>query len=180
MRFSSLGTLIGAAALSLAAFTAANAAELIQNGGFESGSISPWSQDEQFGSGAWVVASGNPNSGTYSASVFGNVGLLQDIADTAVSDITNVSFFIQDRANFNTYAFIYTDGTFDEYFAFPGNTPGYDVVDATSNLLQGKILAAFEVFGNSGATTYLDDVSITTSAAERPSRMDRPNSPRAA
>ena len=146
--------------------------ELLTNGGFESGALSPWYVARDFCSGTcspWAVTNSNPHSGTYSAMDVGNIELRQDFTPTPGSQITNVSFWIYTNAPASAFDFFYTDNSDEEFVIFaPQNTWTLETV--TADVDPGKTLSGFSIWGASPAlTTYLDDISIT--ATPEPSTL---------
>jgi hypothetical protein len=146
--------------------------EILSNGGFESGALSPWSIGRSFGTPGenWNVESSFVHSGSFAATDVGNEELKQTFAPVAVSTITQVSFWAAHSPGSVTalaYDLFYSDGTDSE---FSVNTTGtaFNFFDVTSSLAAGKNLTGFSVFGNSGGTTYLDDASITTASVAVP------------
>lgn len=147
----------------------AMAASAISNGGFETGTLSPWYQARDFGgTGNWAVTNTRSHSGAYSAFDDGNKEIRQDFAAIAVSDITELSFWLlHEQSAPAAYALFYSDGTIFQS-AVLTTTLNWERSDVTSKLTAGKFLTGFSVFGYSGGVTYLDDVTITTSAAPVP------------
>jgi hypothetical protein len=103
------------AAMMLPFSGAAVAGNILLNPGFETGSLSPWYNNQNFGGSDWTVTNSTSESGTYSATNFGNVELEQDFSGVAASLVTQVSFYLEDTAGFNAYDLLYTDGTDDEF-----------------------------------------------------------------
>ncbi|HWF00348.1 MAG TPA: hypothetical protein VG248_11170 [Caulobacteraceae bacterium] len=143
--------------------TAAPAANLLQNPGFETGSLSSWSDS----SAQWSVTTATANSGVYSATVAGNHELIQNFAPTPVSSITDISFAMGDTAQFNAVDFFYADTTMDEIYLEPSAT-NFTVEDVTSQLTAGETLVGIGFYGNGGGVTWLDDVQVTTGAGAAP------------
>jgi hypothetical protein len=139
--------------------------ELLQNGGFESGVLAPWTNARDFCNNgtcsAWAVSTSNPHTGTYSAMSIGNFELRQDFTPTPGSQITNVSFWIYTSAPATAFDFFYTDSSDEESVIFaPQNTWTEETV--TAHVDTGKTLSGFSIWGASPSiTTYVDDVSIT-------------------
>lgn len=147
--------------------------ELLTNGGFESGNLSPWTNARDFCNGGtcspWAVTDSNPHSGTFSAMSIGNFELRQDFTPTPGSQITNVSFWIYTGAPATAFDFFYTDSSDEESVIFaPQNTWTLETV--TADVDSGKTLSGFSIWGASPSiTTYVDDVSIT--ATPEPSTL---------
>lgn len=158
--------------LTCAAFMFASpsfAANIIVNGGFESGALSPWFQANDFGgSENWNVTSADAHTGSFSATDIGNKEIRQNFAPVAVSSITQASFWLKHPSGSNLPAFVtlfYSDSTTT---GFTVNTAGvgWEQFDVLGNLAAGKMLSGFSVFGYSGGAepnrTYLDDVVFST------------------
>ena len=130
--------------------------ELLQNTGFESGSISPWVASN------WVVTSTYPHGGTYCACDVGNYTIMQSVDTTPGSEIQSVTFWSrQPDAQVPAYDFLYSDGSSGEFVLNP--TAIWQQFDVTSNLNRSKSLVGFRLWGYSGPgtdSTYVDDVSI--------------------
>ncbi len=145
------------------------AGEVLVNGGFESGALSPWFQDRTFGTiiENWTVTTTLPHSGTFAATDNGNAELRQNFAGVATDSITQISFWaMHPDATINALFvdLFYSDGTDTGFLV---NTVGttYNYFDVTSDLVAGETLIGFSIFGNSGGQTFFDDASIITSAA---------------
>jgi hypothetical protein len=149
--------------------------ELLQNGDFESGALSPWYNARDFCNNGtcsqWAVTNTNPHSGTYSAMSIGNFELRQDFTPTPGSQITDVSFWIYTSAPATAFDFFYTDNSDEESVIFaPQNTWTLETV--TAHVDSGKTLSGFSIWGSSPSiTTYVDDVSITSNAVPEPSTL---------
>ena len=133
--------------------------ELLQNPGFETGSISPWV------TGIWVVTATYPHSGTYCACDVGNYSVMQWVDTTPASQVQSVTFWTRqpDQPAAQAYDFLYADGSYEEF----GNSPtaNWQQFDVTSHLNRGKSLVGFRIWGYSGGgpgpdSSYVDDVSI--------------------
>jgi hypothetical protein len=158
--------------LVLAAGAALADTQLLVNGDFETGVLSPWYNARNFCTGncqPWVVSTNNPHTGKYSAMNIGNIELRQDFTPTPGSQITNVSFWVYSGAGLDAVDFFYTDNS-DVEFAVtpPANT--WTLENLTADVNKGKTLSGFSIFGASpGYTTYVDDASIT--AVPEPSTL---------
>jgi hypothetical protein len=133
--------------------------ELLQNPGFESGSMSPWETTN------WIVTATYPHSGTYCACDVGNYFITQGVDTTPGSEVQSVTFWSRqpDQQAAQAYDFLYSDGSFEEF----GNSPtaNWQQFDVTSHLNRGKSLVGFRIWGYSGGgpgpdSSYVDDVSI--------------------
>jgi hypothetical protein len=160
--------LLFAFALATLLLGSAFADELIVNGGFESGVLSPWFNGRDFCGGncvPWNVNNTNPHTGMFSAMDVGNIELRQNFNPTPASMITNVSFWVNNSAGVDAVDFFYTDNSDEEFVVF--TTPGiWNLADVTSDLDLGKTLSGFSIWGcDPACTTFVDDVSITTNVA---------------
>ncbi|MEO5492471.1 MAG: PEPxxWA-CTERM sorting domain-containing protein [Sphingomonas sp.] len=159
--------LILAATTALTFAPAAQAQNVIVNGGFESGAISPWFVDRNFGgTSPWSVTTADKHSGTYSAIDIGNIELRQNFAGVATSSVAAASFWIK-HPNLTTapafVSFFYSDST-NTGFTVNTSSADWEQFNILSNLAAGKTLTGFSIFGyvggNGDPTTYLDDVQI--------------------
>ncbi len=156
--------LLFAFALAALMVTSAFAGEVLQNGGFESGALAPWyTARTQYCVGTcvpWDVTNAFSHSGLYSAVDVGNLELRQDFSPTPGSWITNVSFWVY-GAGANAVDFFYSDGSDQEFVAFPA-AGVWSYVDVTSDVDASRILTGFSIWGTDPSfTTYVDDASIT-------------------
>jgi hypothetical protein len=139
--------------------------QVLVNGDFAGGTISPWFDDTRDGTGTgWLITSTNCFSGSYCVVDTGNVGLEQTFAGVATTAITDVSLYMSGGI-IEVVDFFYQGGGDDEFVlsGTPTAVSGWEVFDATSDLRASGTLIGFEAFGNSGTTpTLLDDLSITT------------------
>ncbi len=158
----------------------AHGSEILVNGNFETGTISPWTNNSTYdptGTG-WSITSSNCFSGTYCVTDMGNVGLMQTFAGVAVANITDVSFYQMTLLTLpGTAVDFYYQGQGVREVVVPGvpSTGGWDFFDATSYLLPNYTLVGFEVYGignsvgTNGITTtnpvQYDNLSITTNTA---------------
>jgi hypothetical protein len=143
---------------------------LIVNGGFETGSNSPWyeGRDDCFGTcKTWGAGTVAPKLGLWDAGNVGNIEFRQDFAATDTSTIAAVIVWIRHPADAVPAAvdFFYADGSDNEYVAFVTDT-GWDSFDLTADLSPGQ-LDGFSVFGYSGGTgipiSFLDGVALLAS-----------------
>jgi hypothetical protein len=147
--------------------TPAAATNILTNAGFESGSLTPWYQNNDFSSGTnWFVTNADSHSGTYSAEDTGNKELRQDFAGVLGSTIDLVSFWARHpNEGTNTalaYTFYYSDSTHAEFGA---DLLGLDwnFFDVTAQLDPTKTLTGFSIYGNSSGNppvTRADDFVI--------------------
>jgi hypothetical protein len=150
-------------------------ANAIINGGFESGALAPWFQDHDLAGGgtSWFVTAADAHNGGFSATDVGNKELRQNITPTLTSSISEISFWMKhpEGAGQMFIDLFYTDST-DTGFIVTSSDAGWDFFDVTGNLGAGKTLSGFSVFGDGGPgaqVTFLDDVTITSSAVPEPS-----------
>ena len=147
---------------------AAPATNLLVNGGFETGSISPWVLGRNFcstGCKPWAATKSMPKAGKYDAGDVGNAEMVQDFTATSTSSLTKVAFYCRHPAGSEPTAadFFYSDGTDDEFVAFTTDT-SWDALDLTVDLAAGKMLDGFSVWGFSGTVanqaTFIDNATI--------------------
>lgn len=150
----------------LLATASANAVNLVTNAGFESGSLAPFIQDQDFGGPEnWNVTNADAHTGSFSATDVGNKRIMQSFTATSVSLISEVSVWIKNpEAAINAIALFYDDSTVQEGLIFAPNGE-WNKVDVTSWLLSGKNLNGIGVWGYMGAgsaedRTYADDFVV--------------------
>lgn len=162
--------LIATAAALAFASGQAQAANIIANGGFESGAVSPWYTARNFDpSGTpWSVSAGAAHSGSYGADNIGNIEIRQDFAGVATSSIVSASFWLRHANGVPRPTFVslfYSDSSKTEFSVFT-NTTDWQNFDVLGRLAVGKTLTGFSIFGYSGPdnpnATYLDDVAFLT------------------
>jgi hypothetical protein len=144
-------------------------ANLLQNSGFESGSLSPWAVGRNFCSSPcvpWEVVTVRPFAGTHDAGDTGNIEVVQNFTPTSTSSLSKVGIWDRHPAGSEPTAadFFYTDGTDDEFVFFTIDTK-WDPIDLTADLESGKMLSGFSIFGFSGGgninmNTFIDNVMI--------------------
>ena len=133
----------------------ATATEILLNPGFETGSLAPWVT-----TGSPVVTSAEAHTGTFSVAAFGGETVGQNVAGTAVSDITELSFWVKHpTVVLNSWQIFYSDGSSTSGFV-SFTTNDWHFFDLTSNLVAGKILTGFRIAGTSAGPAYLDDFSL--------------------
>ena len=162
--------LLGAVVFSLCAV--ASAADLVTNGGFETGNFSGWTNGGNTGF-TGVESQGfsaGAASGTYFA-FFGPVGsqgtLSQSLATVAGQTYT-LSFDLADSrvAANETFAVSYNGVTLDSFAGGNPSAPGYDHYQFTFTGVDAGTLQ-FD-FRNDPDYYLLDNVSVTTSAVPEP------------
>lgn len=142
------------------------AVNILVNPGFESGSLAPWYQGNDFGGPEnWNVTAAQAHSGGFSATDVGNKQIRQDFAPVAVSDILEASLWIMNPDDggprINAVDFYYSDGSNQEHLLFqPDNNWNYNNV--TGLLTPGKFLTGFALYGYIGGgpnedRTFVDD-----------------------
>ncbi|MEP3225470.1 MAG: PEPxxWA-CTERM sorting domain-containing protein [Parasphingorhabdus sp.] len=167
--------LLASAVMAAAGMTApAQAANILANGDFESGDLSPWFQDREFGGTVdWAAGSSFARTGAFGAGNFGNFELRQDFAGVAASSITEASIWVRHMNSAGgaavAFAFFYDDSTEDQ-FVLSTSSADYEFFDLTSQLDLSKTLVAFSLFGNSGANVEaaIDDAQILTAMGAVP------------
>ncbi len=142
--------------------------ELLSNGGFETGSLPPWAAGRDFCFGTcipWQVTNSTSHSGTFSATVTGNLELRQDFTPTAGSSISSVTFWTIAGFSGGAIDFFYTDGS-DEEFTYTASNTSWTFVDASADVDTSKVLSGFSIWGGSpGGVYFYDDLSIVSGAS---------------
>ena len=158
--------------------TPASAGEIMVNGGFETGSLSPWvwgrtqyASDPTNTANEWMVTSSTAYSGTYSAEVNDNFELVQNFAPVSVANIQNISFAALIPTGAMAFDLFYSGNVDEEYVVSGGST--WQTFDITSYLDHSQTaLIGISFWGNTGSYgnpgngTNLDDVSITAGVPE--------------
>jgi len=151
-------------------------ADPIVNGGFETGSLSPWFQDQTLCFNKcdnWNVTSLDSKSGGFSATDVGDNSLRQNFDPVLTALITEVSLWVKhpDGGIIPTGGdFFYADGTSSSFFVLTRDT-NWEFFDITSQLQTGKALNGLDLFGFSGGPpsgserTFIDDVMIKAPTA---------------
>jgi len=133
--------------------------ELLQNGDFETGVLTPWTTNN------WIIYTTDPHTGTYCAFDEGNYWIRQDFAPVDVSKVVSVTFWHkQPEAALFGIEFYYGATDYDFQLIFPSG-PGWLEYDVTYVLRTSGDLEAFRIWGYSGAGgdpdySYIDDVSV--------------------
>ncbi|MHC4236961.1 MAG: PEP-CTERM sorting domain-containing protein [Planctomycetota bacterium] len=158
--------------VALALFAAAGTASAnFVNGGFETGNLAPWFQDRDLSAGEdWNVTNTDARSGSFSATNTGNKEIRQNLAAVLTDDILEISFWAK-HIGASTALFVdlfYSDGGDTGFIVDVAEAEGWKQIDVTGNLVSGKNLVGFSVFGNSAGCdsdcmrTFLDDAIIRT------------------
>ncbi len=139
-------------------------ANILVNGGYETGVLAPWYQSLDLGGATnWSVTNTDAHTGTYSATDQGNKLMVQYFAPVPTSDITLASVWVKNpNVLFNAIYLEYSDATnASGLFATTGQ---WQYVDFAPWLVPGKSLIGVGVWGYSaGGTderTYVDDWAI--------------------
>lgn len=148
-----------------------SAGNILQNPGFESGTLTPWYVARNFCSSPckpWTVVTIHPRTGGFDAGDVGNIEMRQDFTAIDTTTITKVVLWAHHfTGTFLPIAvdFFYTDGTDDE-FVVDTTDLNWDSFDLTSDVLSGQMLSGISIFGFSGGgvtpSTFIDNVSILT------------------
>lgn len=145
------------------------AGNILVNPGFETGSLPPFYQGNDFGGPEnWNVTGSDAHSGTFSATDVGNKQLRQDFAPVAVSDILEASLWIKNPdeggPRINAIDFFYSDGSSSENVLFQPDD-NWNFNNVTSFLSPGKSLTGMALWGYIGGgpnedRTFTDDWTI--------------------
>jgi len=140
------------------------AQEVLQNAGFETGSLSPWYTTASM----WNITTVFQHSGTYCAADTNNYWIRQDFSAVPVESIISITIWSRQapyRAGGYLQAFdlMYTDMSYYENVVFPTNN--WQQWNITSWLTAGKSLNGLRIWGFWCSdtlldSTYTDDVSI--------------------
>lgn len=129
---------------------------LLQNPGFEDGTITPWIGTN------WTVTSSDSHSGTYSAECTQGSTIRQFVFPVDVSDVLEISIWTRsvDEANFPVNL-LYNEsgGDWDEFLIFPSHS-FWEFTDLTSNLRSSGTLYGILVYGHNDHVVRLDDTKI--------------------
>jgi hypothetical protein len=140
---------------------------ILENAGFETGSLDPWYQLNDFGGPEnWNVTDADAHTGSFSATDVGNKLIVQDFPATPTSDILEASFWIrQPEIAISAVYFAYSDGSFEENLIFLA-TADWEFYDMTGSLDAGKNLTTFGLYGYIGDgkdedRTNVDDWTVS-------------------
>lgn len=135
-----------------------NGGELLENPGFETGSLTPWY------STVWEVTTTSPHTGSYCATGEGNNWVRQDFTGVPVEEVISITFWSrQPEEAIQAIDLYYSDGTYFEDIIWP--TADWGFFDITSWLSPGKTLDGIRFWGYSGGgpdpdISFIDDISI--------------------
>ncbi|OPL18114.1 MAG: hypothetical protein AVO35_06310 [Candidatus Aegiribacteria sp. MLS_C] len=133
--------------------------ELLENNGFESGLLDPWTTS------AWTVSTDSPHSGTYCAFVEGNNWIKQEFTPTGVTEIVSITlWYRQPEAQIFAFDLYYGPTEYDEELVYVAGTDWIQY-DFTYFLRPSGDLQAVRVWGYYGGGPdpdhcFLDDVSV--------------------
>lgn len=136
---------------------------LLDNPGFETGSLPPWTTD------SWTVTGADAQSGSFSAQGIGNVWVRQDFAPVDVSTIISVGLWSkQPEQALQAIDFFYSNTDFDEFLIFP--FADWSFFDVTSQLRAVGNLQGIRIWGYQGGgpdidLTRIDDIEIDAEGA---------------
>lgn len=156
------------AALSCAVFVgSAQAANVLVNPGFETGSLAPWIIDD----GSPTVTNADAHTGTFSVAAFGNDEIRQNFAPIATSDITEVSFWLRRAGGpFDQYSLYYSDAT-TFTTTLSGSGDDWQLFDITSDLTAGAHLTGLSIYGTSSGPAFMDDFTINVNNIPEPTTL---------
>jgi hypothetical protein len=133
--------------------------EVLQNGDFETGVLTPWTTNN------WVISTTDPHAGTYCAFDEGNYWIRQDFNPIDVSKVVSVTFWHrQPEVTIFSVEFYYGPSDYDFNLIYTQG-PDWIQYDVTYMLRPAGNLQAIRIWGYSGGGpdpdyNYLDDVSI--------------------
>lgn len=174
------------AMLAVASLSGWAATNLVQNGGFETGTLGPWTVTDDCGSSGdspcspWEVVSGQAVSGTYSAEDQGAYELTQSLTPTPTILITQASFWFKEDPNvlFGVVLF-YQDGSSNVVYESASDSDWHQY-NLLGDLAGGESLVGIDfatssmVDGSPNGTSWIDDVSITAIPTLNPPPVPEP------
>jgi hypothetical protein len=139
-----------------------SATEIISNGGFETGSLTPWVSSDN----GWTVTDATSYGGTYSAVSGGNYGLVQSLDYVLTTSINDISFAASTNSMVIVFRYLAFSNwgaslTSSETVIYGENSwKNYNINSSLyrGNVLNGYLLYSIGFYG----TGYLDNVSVTT------------------
>jgi hypothetical protein len=148
---------------------------LIHNGDFENGNLSPWYQYQDFSAGEdWNITTGSYHFGEYSVTAIGNKEIRQDFSPIETELITEISFWMlsPEIASNPHFTFYYADNSTTSGSTMNIST-SWRYYDVASQLLLGKELIGFSLWGSFAsppweARKYYDDIRIIADVAPVP------------
>ena len=140
---------------------AASAANVLVNPGFESGSVTGWTDV----SAQWSATTATPFAGTYCATTPNNFELRQTFVGVPVAFVTELSLYTRHASNVTGasdiyIAALYSDSTNSPLIYSPTPITSWTKVDFTSLLTPGKTLTGITFYGNALNATYVDNVVV--------------------
>jgi len=155
------------------------ATELVQNGGFETGSLGPWTVTNDCGlvgdspCSPWSVTSSQSHSGSFSAGDQGGYELTQSVTPTSTALITDASFWFKEDPNaLFAVEFLYQDGSNSVAYLFAADSDWHQY-NLLANLSGGETLTGIDIatgsnIGGINGMSWVDDVSIQAIATLNP------------
>jgi PEP-CTERM motif len=141
---------------------AAQAQNMFQNAGFETGDFTGWTTVN-----SPTLTSAQAHTGTFSAAAMSAGQVSQTFAATDVADIGELSFWVKRIGGaFDAISFNYSDASTSSYLLnLIGTSDDWAYVDLTSQLTAGKSLTGFSMYGTSPGPAYFDDFKFTAVGA---------------
>jgi len=145
---------------------------LLQNGGFDDRTFTPWAVGRNFCSSQchpWALYHSHQQGGSGDAIDVGNIEMVQNFTATATSSIEVVSFWVRHPAGSEPTAidFFYSDGSDEEYLVFTSDS-AWDYFDVTADLAAGESLEGFSIWGFTTTADVSQATLADTAAIEIP------------
>jgi len=165
------------------AWSGAAEANIVTNGDFETGSLSPWNPSDPF---VVTIDPANPHLGSYDASIGGGglvfptpPGTLDQTLTTGIGQAYTLDFWVSDaqsggtsidsiQVDFGGFSTTITGEQAPGYTEFTFDIPGSDITSTSTDL---QFTATIGLYDITSDTWNLDDVSVKPVTAAVPEPM---------